>query len=449
MPITNEQKQAFKAAIDAVSQASNVDGLEAMLIQHDAAISALGGTGGEGGGLSEAQVDARADARIAAWVGAAPGALDTLAEIATALGDDQTAIDGLTSAIAGKADAAHTHAQADVTGLVAALAGKASSTHSHAISDTTGLQDALDGKQASGSYAAASHAHVIADTTGLQAALDGKQSAGSYAAASHTHAQADITNLVSDLAGKASTSHNHDGVYQPLATVLTNTTASFTTAQETKLSGIASGATANATDAQLRDRSTHTGTQTAATISDFSTAADARIAAASVNALSDVTVTSPSVGQVLKWNGSAWVNDTDSTSAGGTPGYAIAVQALTSSPVDAQTIYFGTLPKAPVTVAATSKVYIRKTGTIKIAEIYCYSGTAGTGEAWSLYIRKNNTTDTLIATVSAATSERVFTNAALSIAVVSGDYIEIKAVNPTWATNPLTCIFGGYIYIEG
>lgn len=42
-------------------------------------------------------------------------------------------------------------------------------------------------------------------------------------------------------------------------------------ADKTKLDGIATGATANATDAQLRDRATHTGTQLAATISDFDT----------------------------------------------------------------------------------------------------------------------------------------------------------------------------------
>lgn len=129
-------------------------------------------------------------------------------------------------------------------------------------------------------------------------------------------------------------------------------------------------------------------------------------------------------------------------------GYSINVQALTSSPTDAQTIYFGMLPKAPVTAAATSKIYIRKAGTIKIAEIYCYSGTAGTNEAWVLNIRLNNTTDTQIASVSASTNERVFSNTNLSIAVNVGDYIEIKSVNPTWATNPLTTIFGGYVYIE-
>lgn len=131
-----------------------------------------------------------------------------------------------------------------------------------------------------------------------------------------------------------------------------------------------------------------------------------------------------------------------------TAGYTLSVQALTSSPTDAQTIYFGNLPKAPVTTAGTSKVYIPKSGTIKRAEIYCYSGTAGTNQAWSGYVRLNNLTDTLISTLSVATNERVFSNSALSISVVAGDYIEIKFINPTWTTNPLTTIFGGYIYIE-
>ena len=126
----------------------------------------------------------------------------------------------------------------------------------------------------------------------------------------------------------------------------------------------------------------------------------------------------------------------------------INVQALTSSPADAATIYFGNMPKAPTTTANISKIYFRENGTITHAEIYNYSGTAGTNEAWSLYIRKNNTTDYLIATVSSATSERVFSNVAMNISISSGDYIEIKAVNPTWVTNPLTCIFGGYLKLN-
>lgn len=55
-------------------------------------------------------------------------------------------------------------------------------------------------------------------------------------------------------------------------------------------------------------------THTASQITDFSTAADARantqIAAASINALSDVVITSPANTQVLTYNGTNWVNAT-------------------------------------------------------------------------------------------------------------------------------------------
>jgi hypothetical protein len=50
-------------------------------------------------------------------------------------------------------------------------------------------------------------------------------------------------------------------------------------AAKTKLDGIATGATANATDAQLRDRSTHTGTQAATTITGLATVATSGSAA--------------------------------------------------------------------------------------------------------------------------------------------------------------------------
>lgn len=49
-------------------------------------------------------------------------------------------------------------------------------------------------------------------------------------------------------------------------------------------------------------------THTASQVTDFSSAADARIAAANLDALANVTVPSPSTNHVLKWNGSAWVS---------------------------------------------------------------------------------------------------------------------------------------------
>ena len=72
--------------------------------------------------------------------------------------------------------------------------------------------------------------------------------------------------------------------YQPLAAVLTGTTSSFTAAQETKLAGVATGATANSADATLLARANHTGTQVAATISDFAAEVDARLGALATTA---------------------------------------------------------------------------------------------------------------------------------------------------------------------
>jgi hypothetical protein len=56
----------------------------------------------------------------------------------------------------------------------------------------------------------------------------------------------------------------------------THAIGAFTAADKTKLDGIQSGATANATDAELRDRSTHTGTQAIATVSGLQAALDSK-----------------------------------------------------------------------------------------------------------------------------------------------------------------------------
>jgi hypothetical protein len=44
---------------------------------------------------------------------------------------------------------------------------------------------------------------------------------------------------------------------------------------------------------------------------------DVLTTASSINDLNDVVITDPSTGQVIKWNGTAWVNDTDDTGEGG------------------------------------------------------------------------------------------------------------------------------------
>jgi hypothetical protein len=137
--------------------------------------------------------------------------------------------------------------------------------------------------------------------SGLDADLLDGQSSAAFAAASHTHAQADVTNLTTDItAAKA--------------------------------------------------RANHTGTQTASTISDFSTAADARITAAigvSVQAYdADLTswsaiapsakadVASPSLtGTPLSTTAASTVNTTQiATTAFVKSNLAVKVTVATSAP---------------------------------------------------------------------------------------------------------------------
>jgi len=94
-------------------------------------------------------------------------------------------------------------------------------------------------------YDPSTHSHSISDVTGLQTALDGKQASGSYSLTSH--------------------SHNLDAVADTASRV------AFLPAERTKLSGIATGATANDTDANLKARANHTGTQSLDTTSDSAT----------------------------------------------------------------------------------------------------------------------------------------------------------------------------------
>lgn len=104
---------------------------------------------------------------------------------------------------------------------------------------------------------------------------------------------------------------------------------------------------------------------------------------------------------------------------------------------DAQTLYWGLNTNAAATTSAdTSAIYIPIAGTIVAAMVTTYSVTAGSSENWSMYLRLNNSSDTLIATVGAATNYRVFLNVGLSIAVSAGDRIEVKEVQPTWGTDP-------------
>jgi hypothetical protein len=125
--------------------------------------------------------------QVSNLVASAPATLDTLNELAAALGNDPSFATTISTALGNRL-----RVDINTQGLSATLQGYgrtnlglgtaatsatgdfAAASHTHSIANVTGLQTALDGKQASGSYAASSHSHIISDVTGLQTALDGK-----------------------------------------------------------------------------------------------------------------------------------------------------------------------------------------------------------------------------------------------------------------------------------
>lgn len=103
------------------------------------------------------------------------------------------------------------------------------------------------------------HIHGMGDIIGLGTAITGK------ADAEHTHAMSDVEGLGAALEGKASTD---------VATTEDN--GLLSNSDKSKLDGIASGATANDTDINLKNRANHTGEQAITTVTGLQSALDGK-----------------------------------------------------------------------------------------------------------------------------------------------------------------------------
>ena len=125
----------------------------------------------------------------------------------------------------------------------------------------------------------------------------------------------------------------------------------------------------------------------------------------------------------------------------------IANDAIT--PVAGTTYYGGGAAHVSgATSAATRRLYIPKTGTIKSCYGFFNQIGSTSGNTGTLNIRLNNTTDTAVGSSQAHnTNPTIYSSTALSIAVTQGDYIEFKWTCPaTIAPTVMTSSF--IIYIE-
>lgn len=166
-------------------------------------------------------------------------------------------------------------------------------TVTRAQQDTT-AKNAVAGWQVLGTITAKALTDIEADVAGKADSV-------------HTHTASQVTDFDTevsnntDVAANTAARHTHSN-----SAVLNATTASFTTADETKLDGVAAGATANSSDATLLDRANHTGTQAQSTITNLTTDLAAKVTGVNTSKLT-VSTTEPA----SPASGDLWVDSDD------------------------------------------------------------------------------------------------------------------------------------------
>lgn len=217
-------------------------------------------------------------------VDAAPGTLDTLNELAAALGDDPNFATTIAAQIAAKQDG-----DAMLTAL-AALVTSADKAIYFTAADTPAIY----------TISAAGRTFLAAADGPAQLTAIGAEPA--QTPVSQPEAEAG--------AGTVKRSWTVQRVWQAIAAWWAASSA------KAKLDGIAAGATANSTDAALLARANHTGTQP----------------------LSTLAQSGATTGQVAQWNGSAWVPATVAGGGGSPAGSGTELQYRDSAAFGAATV---------------------------------------------------------------------------------------------------------------
>lgn len=157
-----------------------------------------------------------------------------------------------------------------------ALNGKANTSHTHTSTDITDFTEATQDVMGSTLVA------------GTNVTLNYNDGAGTLTVSATPGAG--VTDLTTTYAADSVTIESSSGNDAVIDDATTVNAGVLSAADKTKLDGIATGATANATDAQLRDRTTHTGAQAIATVTGLQTALDGK----------EATITAGTTGQYYR-----------------------------------------------------------------------------------------------------------------------------------------------------
>lgn len=150
-------------------------------------------------------------------------------------------------------------------------------------------------------------------------------------------------------------------------------------------------------------------------------------------------------GNVLTSDGTNWSSSAPTTSTK----FSVCVSSGTPvSPTDGTTYFVGYNQVASANGYSVCVLVMPVAGTINKCYVrFVVNGTLASTETSTIYLRKNNTTDTTITTsVNLSSATPSYSNTSMGISVSAGDFISVKWVAPTWATNP-TNVFASCSFI--
>jgi hypothetical protein len=238
----------------------------------------------------EAEYKAFTNAAISALVDSSPDALNTLNELATALGNDPNFATTITNQLASKVDKTDTR-------LTDAREWSATTiTQSEAetgVATTRRAWTAQRVRQAIAAWWTGS-----ADKT----KLDG------IAAGAQVNVPTDLGYTTGATAGTITSS---TGTNASLPGATTAAAGLLSAADKAKLNGISAGATVNSTDAALLSRSNHTGTQAISTVSGLQAALDAKFSTSGGTVNGNITASTFYTGNWFRSTGATgWYSET-------------------------------------------------------------------------------------------------------------------------------------------
>lgn len=496
------------SGVMSAAQAALLADLDALTAQHTAAIADLDATKAEASALAalEAAIDLKADLNHTQPISSVTGlqaALDALtaslagkADVghAHAIADVtglQAALDGLTTSLAGKADVGHIHAIADVTGLQAALdalGNQAPAVHTHAISDVTDLQNTLDGKLALTGGVMSGFITLHADPTNnfhpaTKQYVDGiAATVGVYTAGTGVFiSPSKVISIGQDVSPSASPTFTNTVITGNL-TVQGTTTTIASASLDVGNSQITLNANETGTPTQngsfviergtspdvamrwnealdrwefTNDGTTYNpiiGSAAQLGITQYTDSmADARIAAASLDALADVNVPGPLTnGHVLTWNAgtSQWVA---AASSGGVTSVNTLTGAVslstTNIPEGTNQYYTNARARSAISVSGAGLAYNSTTGVLSLSGAGVVTSVAASGGVTGLTFTGSPITSsgtlTLGGTLAVASGGTGATTAAGALTNLlptqtgnAGKILSTDGTNVSWATAP-------------